>query len=136
MKNPSPRALAIIILVSLGISRLAAAADLDHGEMIYGECGGCHALRENRIGPRHCWVVGRPAGKTPDFNYSDAMKNSGLTWDEKTLDQFLTMPISFLPGTNMGYAGLFDKKDRADVIAYLEKISDDPEACDGVDKLH
>ena len=116
-------------------SSSAPAADLTRGEVLYGECKGCHALGENTVGPRHCWVVGRAAGKVPDFNYSDAMKSSGLVWDAKTLDQFLTTPFAFLPGTAMGYAGIFDKAEREDLIAYLEKVTSDPRACDGIDKL-
>jgi cytochrome c len=77
----------------------------------------------------------RPAGKVPDFTYSGAMESSGLVWDEKTLDDFLTMPLSYLSGTNMGYAGLFDEKDRADLIGYLKNLTNDAEACDGIDKL-
>ena len=113
----------------------AVAADLDHGQQVYQECKGCHALRENGIGPRHCWVVGRAAAKVPDFNYSPAMKNSHLVWDAKTLDQFLTAPLAFVLETNMGYAGLDDPKDREDLIAYLTKATSDPELCDGIDKL-
>ena len=113
----------------------AEAADLAKGEVLYEECKGCHALRENLMGPRHCWVVGRPAGKVPDFTYSDVMKQSKLIWDAKTLDQFLAMPLSFMSGTIMGYAGIYDKKDRDDLIAYLTKLSNDPQACEGIDKL-
>ena len=111
------------------------AADLANGAALYEECKGCHALRENMMGPRHCWVVGRPSGKVPDFAYSDAMRQAKRVWDAKTLDQFINMPLSFVPGTLMGYAGLYDKKDRDDLIAYLTELSSDPKFCDGVDKL-
>lgn len=124
-----------IFTAILNLSKAAFGADLDHGAVIYEECKGCHDLRENLMGPRHCWVVGRPAGKVPGFTYSDAMKNAKLVWDQKTLDRFLTMPLEFVPGTIMGYAGIFDKKDREDLIGYLEKLTGDPQACDGVDKL-
>jgi cytochrome c len=113
----------------------AQAADPGRGAALYAECQGCHSLRENMMGPRHCWVVGRPAARVPDFNYSDAMKNSGLTWDDATLDKFLTTPFAFLPGTSMGYAGVYDQKDRDDLIAYLGKITSDAQACAGIDKL-
>lgn len=124
------------LAVSLMVGALpATAADLDRGAQIYAECAGCHDLRENKMGPRHCWLMERPAGKVPGFTYSGAMESSGLVWDEKTLDEFLTMPLSFLSGTNMGYAGLFDEKDRADLIGYLKNLTNDAEACDGIDNL-
>ncbi len=109
-------------------------ADLAHGQSLYGVCAGCHKLRENWTGPQHCWLVGRSAGTVPGFVYSQAVKESGLTWDEKTLDQFLTMPLSFLPGTKMGFIGYRDKKDRTDLIAYLKTHTADPQACAGIDK--
>lgn len=100
-----------------------------HGEQVYAQCQGCHKLQENFTGPKHCGVVGRKAGSVSDFAYSEAMKSSGLTWDAKTLDEFLTSPISYVPGTMMGFAGLPDAKDRADVIAYLDKAGKDPATC-------
>ncbi len=125
-----------VVTVGFGLMPYSATAvDLANGQKLYAECQGCHALKETTIGPRHCWVVGRPAGKVPDFAYSEVMKDSGLTWDEKTLDAFLTSPISYLSGTNMGYAGLYEQKERDDLIAYLKQVSNDPAACDGVDKL-
>ena len=137
MKLAKSMAGVLVIYAALLCSEsCAVAADLEHGQQIYDECKGCHALRENGIGPRHCWVVGRAAAKVPDYNYSQAMKNSHLVWDAKTLDEFLNAPLAFLPDTNMGYAGLYDPKEREDVIAYLTKLTNDPELCDGVDKLH
>lgn len=112
----------------------AEVADLQRGETLYGECKGCHDLRENMMGPRHCWLIGRGAGKVPGFIYSNEMKTSGLMWNDKTLDEFLTMPLTFLPGTNMGYAGLDRKEDRYDLIAYLKLATSDSNACAGVDR--
>jgi len=77
----------------------------------------------------HCGVVGRAAGSAPNYPYSEAMKESGLVWDEKTLNEFLTAPISYLNGTKMGFAGLSSATDRADVIAYLREAGGDPSVC-------
>ena len=108
--------------------------DPARGLALYEVCKGCHELRESKQGPAHCWLVGRPAGKVPGFVYSDAVKDSGLVWDEKTLDQFLKSPLSFLPGTQMGFAGYHDPKERADLIAYLKQATLDPQACAAVEK--
>ncbi len=97
----------------------ALAADARRGEAIYSRCVACHAIEHDRTGPRHCGVLGRRAAAVPDFPYSPAMKRSGLVWDEKTLDRFLASPMQVVPGTSMGYAGVDDSRDRADLIAFL-----------------
>src|SRR4051812_49397260 len=82
----------------------AVQGDPAHGKELYEECSGCHALQENLIGPKHCGLMGRRAGTVPDYVYSDVMRQSGIVWDTKKLDEFLKAPLSYLPGTNMGYA--------------------------------
>ncbi|MCD6674377.1 MAG: cytochrome c family protein, partial [Burkholderiaceae bacterium] len=67
-------------------------------------------------------------GSVPGFDYSDAMKRSGIVWNAKTLDRFLADPMKAVPGTTMGYAGVKDPKERADLIAFLVQQSDGP-AC-------
>src|SRR5512134_3523809 len=75
------------------------AADAAHGEEIYNSrCIACHSPDANRVGPKHRGVVGRTAGTVPDFNYSKAVKGSGLVWTEQALDQWLTNPQAFIPG--------------------------------------
>jgi cytochrome c len=98
----------------------AARADLKAGEQVYSRCLGCHALEYDRTGPRHCGLFGRRAGSVAGFSYSAAMKNSGIVWDEKTLNRFLANPAKTVPGTSMGYAGVKDPKERANLIAYLK----------------
>ncbi|MGN6516321.1 MAG: c-type cytochrome, partial [Rhizomicrobium sp.] len=77
---------------------------------------------ENRIGPKHRGVFGRKAGSVADFNYTAALKKSGIVWNEKTLDQWLQGPTKMVPGTAMGFQ-LRDPQERADVIAYLKQQS-------------
>jgi cytochrome c len=101
--------------------------DAKAGEMIYSRCGACHALAYDRTGPRHCGLFGRRAGSVPGFAYSDAMKRSKIVWNEKTLDRFLANPLATVPGTAMGYGGVTDKEERADLIAYLKQANDSPE---------
>lgn len=89
------------------------------GEAVYARCLACHALGYDRTGPRHCGLFGRRAGSVEGFPYSEAMKRSGIIWNRKTLDRFLADPVKSMPGTNMGYAGVKDEKERAALIAYL-----------------
>ena len=99
---------------------IAAAADPEKGEEIYGRCLACHALEYDRVGPRHCGLFGRRAGSVPGFAYSEAMKRSKIVWNEKTLGRFLANPLKAVPGTAMTYAGVAQAKERADLIAYLK----------------
>lgn len=99
----------------------AAAPDVLRGEQIYVRCMACHALARDRVGPRHCGLLGRRAGSVPGFAYSPAMKDSKLVWDEKTLDLFLKSPTKLVPGTFMTYDGVPEPQERQDLIAYLKK---------------
>ena len=91
-----------------------AVPDAVRGEQVYARCPACHALAIDRVGPRHCGLFGRLAGSVPGYGYSPAMKASGITWNDKTLDRFLTKPLSVVPGSTMTYDGIADPKDRAD----------------------
>ena len=113
-----------------GAAFAAAKGDPVAGEKMYTECEGCHALKENKLGPRHCGLIGRKAGTVADYpSYSHAMKDPGLTWDVKTLSEVLAEPFSYLPDTGMGYIGIFDEQSRLDLIAYLDKQGKDPSVC-------
>jgi cytochrome c len=99
----------------------ALAADPVAGEKVFkAQCTACHTVVEHKklVGPSLFGVVGRKAG-TEDFAYSDSNKNSGVTWDEATLDKYLIAPQTFVKGTKMTYAGLKNETQRADLIAYL-----------------
>jgi len=102
---------------------LGADGDPTRGEQIYHRCQGCHSIDANRVGPRHAGLFGRHAGSLDDYSYSDAMRASGVVWDETILDQFLTAPRKFIPGTRMPFAGIPDAQERADLIAYLKKAT-------------
>lgn len=123
-----PAALAIVGALVLGGLLPAwpchAAADAARGERIHARCLACHALAYDRVGPRHCGLLGRHAGAVPGFEYSLAMRRSGLTWDEQTLERFLAAPTQVVPGTTMTYDGVAEPQDRADLIAYLRRMGD------------
>ncbi len=61
------------------------------------------------------------------FAYSEAMRRSGIVWNERTLDRFLANPLNAVPGTSMGYAGIPDRRERADLIAYLKEAGRSPD---------
>jgi cytochrome c len=119
------RLLAAVALCSLA-GAAAAAGDPARGEQLYALCGACHALAYDRVGPRHCGLLGRRAGAVSGFAYSAAMAKSGIVWNAKTLDRFLADPLRAVPGTTMTYAGVPGPKDRADLIAYLSAAKCDP----------
>ena len=115
-----------VLLWVLPPALLAAAAvavpagDAGRGAAIYERCQACHALERNRTGPKHCGLIGRAAGTAPGFRgYSAALKGSGIVWDRESLDRFLADPLGTVPGTRMGYAGVKDPQERADLIAFL-----------------
>ena len=105
-----------------GLSQ-ASVGDPTRGAQIYERCAACHSLEYNRTGPKHCGLLGRRAGSLPDFEYSPAMRGSGLVWNAPTLDRFLAAPTKVVPGTFMGYAGIDDARERADLIAYLKSAN-------------
>lgn len=108
-------ALSLAVLPALAL----AAGDPARGEKVYERCAACHSLTTDRTGPHHCGLLGRKAGSVPGFEYSKAMKESKITWNERTLDRFLANPLKAVPGTSMGYAGIPDAGERRDLIAYL-----------------
>ena len=97
----------------------------DRGAKIFqSKCAQCHNVIKgggNGQGPNLYGIVGRKAGSIKDFSYTDANKNSGFTWDKKTLSKYLTNPKKMIPGTKMVFAGLKKKDDRKDLIAYLDE---------------
>jgi cytochrome c len=112
---------AVVIKDATGAS---FTGDATPGERTFAQCKTCHSVQagENRIGPSLFGVIGRKAGIAPNYNYSGAMKNSGLTWTEQTLADYLENPRKKVTGTKMTFAGLSKPQDRANVIAYLKKV--------------
>ena len=104
------------------------AGDPEKGRQLYARCAACHSLTVDRTGPRHCGLLGRRAGSVPGFNYSEAMRNADVVWTVATLDRFLANPMKAMPGTAMGYAGVDDRLERADLVAFLARASSS-EAC-------
>lgn len=116
--------LGTIAIAAIAVSAAhSATGDPGHGAQIYQRCQLCHSIEHDLVGPRHIGLFGRKAGSIAGYPYSTAMKNSGITWSEDTLNQFLSGPQAFVPGTRMTFTGLPNEQDRADVIAYLKEAT-------------
>ena len=111
----------ILVAALLALAPVAAQAqDAAAGEKVFAACKACHAFGKNGVGPDLKGVMGRKAGTHEGYNYSAAMKNSGLTWDEATFTDYIKDPKGKVPGNKMIYAGLKDDKKIQDLIAYLK----------------
>ncbi len=113
------------IVLGIMIAYLAAPHALGQdGQMAFNNsCRTCHTTKEgdNRQGPHLAGIVGRKAGSLPDFNYSSSMKQSGITWDEATLDRFIAEPDAVVHGNMMKpYAGITDAAQRTSIIEFLK----------------
>jgi cytochrome c len=111
------------------IENLLATASVERGANVAKQCQACHSLEKggpNKIGPDLWDIVGRPRASHAGFNYSAPMKAKGGSWSIDDLNQFITNPKAFVPGTLMTFTGLPRESQRADVIAYLNSLSDSP----------
>jgi cytochrome c len=119
------RVLTMIALVAALLPAAAHAGDAAAGERVFKvQCGACHSplAGKNLVGPSLFGIVGRKSGQVEGFRYSNANKNSNITWDEATLDIYLTNPQAKVPGTIMPFAGLKNATQRQDVIAFLATL--------------
>jgi cytochrome c len=111
------------------IEALLASASVEKGQATAKQCQACHTLEKggpNRVGPNLWNIVGSDRGEGRGFNFSAAMKAKGGKWTFDELNKFLTNPREYIPGTAMTFAGLSRESQRADVIAFLDTLSDSP----------
>src|SRR6056297_2705334 len=103
---------------------MVASADAGNGERLYRRCQACHKLEDgaNGVGPHLYGVVGRDIASADGFNYSDALSGIDGAWTLDQLSAWIENPREFAPGNRMGFAGLKDEQDRADLMAYLQTI--------------
>jgi len=128
-KLTSDTTLETLAVERIDIAAVMALGDIASGEKIFKKCAACHSINKggkNKIGPALYNVVGRAVGGVNDYKYSKALASYGKEWTFEELNGFLTKPSSYLKGTKMSYAGLRKEKDRASVIKYLNKNSDNP----------
>lgn len=109
-------------------SSAALAQDVANGEDVFKKCRACHAVGENAknlVGPLLNGIVGRKSGTVEGFPYSEANKNSGVTWDKATFLKYIKDPKAFMPGNKMAFAGIKDEADAGDLFAYLAQFGPD-----------
>lgn len=127
MKNSAALTLSLLLGTGLLSPLTQAAGDPEAGAKIFPRlCGGCHQVGESAhpgFGPQLNGIIGRAAGTSANYVYSDAMKNSGLTWDRQTLIAYLKDPKGVVPGTRMIFWGLSDEEKLDNLLAYLQTFS-------------
>jgi len=109
-------------------STAVLAQDKANGEDVFKKCRACHAVGEgakNLVGPQLNGIIGRKAGSVEGFPYSEANKNSGVTWDEPTFLKYIKDPKAAMPGNKMAFAGIKDEQDAKDLYAFLAQFGPD-----------
>ena len=109
----------------IDFATLMKTADAKAGEIFAKKCMSCHSFGKGeaaKVGPNLWAIVGAKHAHSAGFAYSDGMKNAPGSWDEASLNQFLTKPSAYIAGTKMSFAGIGDDKDRANVIAFLKTL--------------
>ncbi|HMA74205.1 MAG TPA: cytochrome c family protein [Xanthobacteraceae bacterium] len=120
---------ALFVAVGLVISTgTAFAQDVAAGETSFRKCAPCHSIgpdAANKVGPELNGLNGRKAGIIDGFNYSDANKASGITWDEATFKEYIKDPRAKVPGTKMVFAGIKSEKELGDLWSYVSQFDKD-----------
>jgi cytochrome c len=115
----------LALIVLLFAAQASAAGDPKNGAFLFRRCAACHAVgpyASAGFGPQLQGIIGRNAAATRDFKYSEAMKKSGLVWDEKTLAAFMRAPHDVVPGTSMRFWGIQDEQQVADLLSYMRTL--------------
>ena len=121
-------ALSAAAALALVSSSAFAAGDPEAGAKVFNKCKACHQIgpgAKNVVGPELNGLNGRKTGSVEGYNYSDANKNSGLTWDEATFLEYIAAPQKKIPGTKMTFAGIPDETDRANLWAFVSQFKAD-----------
>ena len=119
---------ALMILTVTATASSAMAQDVAAGKSSFNKCLACHAIGEgakNKVGPELNGIDGRKSGTAPDYNYSDANKNSGITWNEAQFKEYIKDPKAKIPGTKMVFAGIKNEQEASDLWAFLAQYDKD-----------
>ena len=119
---------ALVLTMSFAASSVVRAQDIAAGKSSFNKCMACHAIGEgakNKVGPELNGLDGRKAGTAADYNYSEANKNSGITWTETVFKEYIKDPKAKIPGTKMVFAGIKNEKEINDLWAFLSQYDKD-----------
>ena len=119
---------ALVIIASSAAATAALAQDAEAGKASFNKCLACHAIGEgakNKVGPELNGIDGRKSGTAADYNYSDANKNSGITWNEAQFKEYIKDPKAKIPGTKMVFAGIKNEKEVNDLWAFISQFDKD-----------
>jgi cytochrome c len=119
---------ALAIVTSFATASTALAQDVAAGETSFKKCLACHAIGEganNKVGPELNGLDGRHSGSAPAYSYSDANKNSGITWNKEQFLEYIKDPKAKIPGTKMAFAGIKNEKEAGDLWAYISQFDKD-----------
>ena len=122
------RTLVLVVAALAASNGMAKAQDAAAGEAVFKQCRACHTIgpdARNLVGPVLNGLDGRKSGSIEGFAYSDANKNSGITWNEASFKEYIVNPIAKIPGTKMAFVGVKREKDIADLWAYLKQFKAD-----------
>ena len=119
---------ALMILTVTATATSAMAQDAAAGKSSFNKCLACHAIGEgakNKVGPQLNGIDGRHSGTAPAYSYSDANKNSGITWNEAQFKEYIKDPKAKIPGTKMAFAGIKNEKEINDLWAFISQYDKD-----------
>ena len=118
----------LVVVTSLAAATAARAQDVAAGENAFHKCMPCHSIGEgakNKVGPELNGLDGRKTGTAPNYSYSDANKNSGITWNKEQFLEYIKDPKGKIPGTKMAFAGIKNEKEANDLWAFLSQHDKD-----------
>ena len=116
---------ALVVIASPALVSAALAQDAAAGKTSFNKCLPCHSIGEgakNKVGPELNGIDGRKSGSAPDYNYSEANKNSGITWNEAVFKEYIKDPKAKIPGTKMTFAGIKNETEVNNLWAYLKQF--------------
>jgi cytochrome c len=125
MSKSASTAFAISIFLLAGAASPALSQDAEAGAKVFAKCRACHSIGEtskNGVGPSLNGIIGRAAGAYAGYNFSEANKSSGITWDEATFSEYIAAPAAKIKGTKMAFAGLKNPQEVLDIVAYLKQF--------------
>ena len=126
MKGIYVLAVAVLVTFAFGVVLALSDGNPMRGQRVFGACAACHSLQpdENMTGPSLAGMWNRKAGIVASFSrYSSALKSSNVVWNDKSLDDWITDPQHLVPGNEMTFAGIKDRRQRADLLAFLKEAT-------------